>query len=158
MREIEAADRTAYNELRPNTLTALRVARFLILSGCRKSEALTLKWGDVDLPGRCLHLGDTKTGKQVRPRGSAALGFLAAFRPRNASAADYVFPGSSEGGHYVALARSWARIARKAGVVQITPHGLRHWFASAGAEMNYSDFIIGGLLGHAKRGVTPAQN
>jgi hypothetical protein len=36
----------------------------------------------------------------------------------------------------------------------VTIHGLRHWFASAGAEMNYSDFVIGGLLGHAKRGVT----
>ena len=29
---------------------------------------------------------------------------------------------------------------------EISPHGLRHWFASAAAEMNYSDFVIGGML------------
>ena len=52
------------------------------------------------------------------------------------------------------ITMAWARIANKAGVAEITPHGLRHWFASAAAEMNYSDFVIGGMLGHAKRGIT----
>ena len=30
----------------------------------------------------------------------------------------------------------------------MTPHGLRHWFASAAAEMNFSELTITGLLGH----------
>lgn len=154
MRDLEAADIEKYGELRPDMLTVLRVSRFLMLTGCRKSEALSLQWGDVDFQGRCLRLRDSKTGKQVRPVGSAALGFVAAFKPRDAKASDPVFPGGSKNGHFIAIARPWARIAEKAEVGEITPHGLRHWFASAGAELNYSDFIIGGLLGHAKRGIT----
>jgi len=137
-----------------STQTVVRVVRFLILSGCRKSEALTLQWGDVDAPAHCLRLRDSKTGRQSRPLGSAALDFLASFRPRDASPKDYVFPGASKAGHYVGLAKAWERIAKRAEVPEITPHGLRHWFGSAAAEMNYSDFIIGGMLGHAKRGIT----
>jgi integrase len=65
-----------------------------------------------------------------------------------------VFPGEKAGQPYVNLWRAWSRIADKAKVSEISPHGLRHWFASAAAEMNYSDFVIGGMLGHAKPGVT----
>jgi integrase len=154
MRELEAADKEKYGEVRQDLLTVLRVSRFLILTGCRKSEALSLQWGDVDFQGRCLRLRDSKTGKQIRPIGSAALGYARAFKPRDSKSIDPVFPGGSKNGHYISITRSWARIAQKAGVGEITPHGLRHWFASAGAELNYSDFIIGGLLGHAKRGIT----
>jgi integrase len=154
IRGIEAEESEERGELRPHTTNVLRIAWFLVLTGLRKTEALTLQWGDVDFSGRCLRLRDTKTGKQIRPAGAAALNFLLGFKPNRASGTDYVFPGASKAGHYVGLARSWARIARRAEVSEITPHGLRHWFASAAAEMNYSDFIIGGMLGHAKRGIT----
>jgi integrase len=33
-------------------------------------------------------------------------------------------------------------------------HGLRHWFASAATELNYSELTIAGLLGHKVKGVT----
>ena len=33
-------------------------------------------------------------------------------------------------------------------------HGLRHWFASAATEMNFSELTIAGLLGHRVKGVT----
>jgi integrase len=90
----------------------------------------------------------------MRPMGKSALDELSRFKPRNVAATDYVFPGNGKQGHFVGFAWAWARIAEKAGIEEITAHGLRHWFASAGAEMNYSDFVIGGLLGHAKRGMT----
>jgi integrase len=151
IREIEAEGQ---GELSTHARNVLRISWFLVLTGLRKTEALTLQWGDVDFAGRCLRLRDTKTGKQIRPAGSAALNFLSGFKPNKAEATDYVFPGASKAGHYVGLARSWGRIATRAAVPEITPHGLRHWFASAAAEMNYSDFIIGGMLGHAKRGIT----
>ena len=90
----------------------------------------------------------------MRPLGRAALDFLLSFKPRSATATDFIFPGTSKKGHFVGIASAWKRIAKRAKVNEITPHGLRHWFASAAAEMNYSEFVIAGLLGHAKRGVT----
>jgi integrase len=154
MREIEGEELEKFKALRPATVTALDAVRVLVLTGCRRMEVLTLQWGDVDFAGRCFRFRDTKTGKQVRPIGRAALDHLASFRPKDAKPGDYVFAGLSKAGHFVGLPKSWARIATRAKVEAVSLHGLRHWFASAAAEMNYSDFVIGGMLGHAKRGIT----
>lgn len=154
MREVEAEELETYKLPRPATVTALAAVRLLALTGCRRMEVLTLQWGDVDFAGRCFRFRDTKTGKQVRPIGRAALDHLARFKPKDAKPTDYVFAGASKAGHFVGLPKAWARIAKRAKVDGVSLHGLRHWFASAGAEMNYSDFVIGGMLGHAKRGVT----
>jgi integrase len=139
---------------RPATVTAMRAIRVLLLTGCRRMEALTLQWGDIDFQGHCIRFRDTKTGKQIRPMGRAALDALSAFKPHKAETADYVFPGQSEAGHFVGLPKAWDRVAVRAEIRNVSLHGLRHWFASGAAEMNYSDLVIGGLLGHAKRGVT----
>lgn len=139
---------------RTASITAMRAIRFLLLSGCRRMEALTLQWGDVDFAGRCLRFRDTKTGKQIRPIGRAALDNLSSFQPVNSAKSGYVFPGEGQAGHYVALPKKWNRVAARAEIEGVSIHGLRHWFASAAAEMNYSDLVIGAMLGHAKRGVT----
>ncbi len=36
----------------------------------------------------------------------------------------------------------------------MTIHGMRHWFASAAAEMNFSELVIAGMLGHSFNSVT----
>lgn len=153
MREIQSEEGDIYKVVRPATMTALRAVQFLILTGCRRMEALTLKWGDVDISGRCLRLRDSKTGAQVRPIGRAALQLLASFQPAKAQKDDFVFPGAAKG-HFVGLPKAWARIAKRSKTDDVSLHGLRHWFASAGAEMNYSEFTLAALLGHRVKGVT----
>jgi integrase len=54
----------------------------------------------------------------------------------------------------VGLPKVWQRIAARAEIRGVSIHGLRHWFASAAAEMNFSELTIAGLLGHHVRGVT----
>lgn len=49
---------------------------FLILSGWREQEALTLKWSSVDLDRGVAVLADTKTKRSERPLGAAALDVL----------------------------------------------------------------------------------
>jgi integrase len=145
MRELEAEG---------EPIVGIRAARHLLLSGFRRMEGLTLKWGRVDAPAHCARLEDTKTGAQIRPLGQAALNHLAAFKPKDAKPGDHVFPGPGEAGHYVGAPKSWARIAKRAGIEDVSLHGLRHWFASAGAELGYSDIVIGAIIGHAKKGIT----
>jgi integrase len=49
----------------------------------------------------------------------------------------------------------WARIARKGGLpADITPHVLRHSFASLAADLGYSEPTIAALIGHKGRSVT----
>ena len=108
----------------------------------------------IDRQRRCLRFDDTKTGKQIRPIGRAALDLIAEVVPQGAKPTDHVFPGDGKAGHFVGLPKVWDRVAKRADIKEVSVHGLRHWFASAATELGYSDLIIGGLLGHAKKGIT----
>jgi integrase len=136
------------------TASAIQAVQTLILTGCRRMEVLTLRWCMVDMGAHCFRFPDTKSGPQIRPVGAAALAYLAQFRPDNPKPDDFVFPGTGKAGYFVGLPKAWARIANAAGIEGVSIHGLRHWFASAAAEMGYSELIIAPLLGHSGRGIT----
>jgi len=48
---------------------AVRIIRFIALTGCRRSEAIYLKWREVDQHNSCIRLIDSKEGKSVRAIG-----------------------------------------------------------------------------------------
>ena len=57
-------------------LYAAAAIRLLLLTGCRKSEILSLEWKHVDLERGLLHLPDSKTGKKVVVLSRAAIELL----------------------------------------------------------------------------------
>ena len=125
---------------------AIAAIRFLILSGCRRAEVLTLKWAYVDDHHACLRLPTSKTGKKVVPLGAAALALLETL-PRLAKN-PHVFPGKRAGSHYVGLPRFFERIRVVAKLSNARIHDLRHSFASEGVAGGLSLPVIGALLGH----------
>ena len=130
---------------------AVAAARFLALSGWRSGEALNLKWSEVDLVARTAVLPGTKTGRSMRPLSDAACAVLREL-PR---VSDVVFPSSRGGGPMPKLAKHWTRISKLADLpADISPHVLRHAFASIAADLGYSDLTIAALLGHRARTVT----
>jgi integrase len=49
----------------------------------------------------------------------------------------------------------WARIIKRAGLpADVTPHVLRHSFASVAADLGFSELTIAALIGHKKASVT----
>ena len=58
--------------------SSIAAIRLLLLTGCRKSEILTLRWEHVDLPAAQLHLPDTKTGARKIALAQAAVKVLEA--------------------------------------------------------------------------------
>ena len=136
----------------PTWPIALAMTRFLALSGWRRGEALALTWPEVDLVTRTARLKDTKTGASLRPLSHAACEVLRAL-PR---LGELVFPASigadklMRGFHKV-----WLRVAKRAKLPpDVTPHTLRHSFASVAADLGYSELTIASLLGHKKASVT----
>ena len=125
---------------------AIAAIRLLVLTGCRKSELLNLKWSHVDQVYSCLRLPASKTGAKVVPLGAAALALLDSL-PRLAGN-PYVFPGAKAGGHLVGLPRFFEGIRGRADLGDVRLHDLRHSFASAGAAGGLSLPLIGALLGH----------
>lgn len=64
--QYRALGRTLEQSSHKNQAVVLGV-RLLALTGCRRGEVERLRWDEVDLPGRCLRLEDSKEGKSVRP-------------------------------------------------------------------------------------------
>ena len=131
---------------------AVAAARFLALTGWRRGEALALKWSEVDLATRTARLPDTKTGFSLRPLSHAACNLLRGF-PR---LGELVFPASIGVDKQMSGFRKiWVRIASKAGLSDdVTPHVLRHSFASVAADLGYSELTIAAMIGHRKASVT----
>ena len=69
-----------------------------MLTGCRKSEILTLRWTDVDLDAGDFHLGDSKSGPRLAQLTPTAVELLQALPQWKDS--PWVFPGNDRDGRY----------------------------------------------------------
>jgi len=107
---------------------AILAIRLLLLTGCRKSEILNLRWEDVDLERACLRLPDSKTGAKTVLLGAPALELLAEAERQ----AQWVCPGGRAGEPLKNLYKPWGRICKAASVAGVRPHDLRHSYVSAG--------------------------
>jgi integrase len=126
---------------------ALAAIRFLALSGCRKGEALGLKWEYVDFARGVICLPDSKVGARDIPIGLVALDLLRAL-PRMAGSA-FVFPGRVAGQPLVGLQKNWERVRTAADLGDLRLHDLRHGFASIAVNRGVSLALLQGILGHS---------
>jgi integrase len=129
---------------------AILGVRLLALTGCRRGEIERLRWDEVDLQARCLRLLDSKEGKSIRPLGGEVITLLEKL-PREGR---YVLPGATPGKPFAGLPKAWSRIIKSADLPELTPHGLRHAFASVAADLGYTEPTIAALLGHATQTTT----
>jgi len=127
-------------------------SRAATLTGCRLDEIEGLLKTEVDSVGMALRLGKTKSGKSIRPVGSAVIAVLKAASTKSNS--KYVFPAiTSNVKHHRGLTRWLQKISAK-DIPGITSHGLRHSFSSTADDLGYSLPTIKALVGHARAGVT----
>ena len=143
-------DALAEAELAGENSAAILGIRLLALTGCRRGEIEKLRWDEVDLPDRCLRLSESKEGKSVRPLGVDAVALLAKV-PRPSR---YVLLGAALDKPFAGLPKAWARIVGNAKLPGLTPHGLRHAFASVAADLGYAEPTIAAMLGHTTHSTT----
>ena len=136
---------------------ARAAAQFLALTGWRTGEVTGLRWREVDLGRRTARLQETKTGASLRPLSRQAVDLLAAQRATVAHIGDnaLVFPASRGSSPMSGFRRMFSSIAKAGGLsADVTPHVLRHSFASISADLGYSEPTIAALIGHKRGGVT----
>ena len=118
---------------------------FLILTGCRKGEALNLKWDDVDLENGVIAIKGTKTKyDRYVPISDALRGVLRGINRNQDSL--YVF--ERNGAKLSDFKKSFHTACRNAGLKDLHIHDLRHVFASKMVMNGTSLYITGELLGH----------
>jgi integrase len=125
---------------------ALAAIRFLLFTGLRRGEVLSLWWSDVDEARALVYLRDSKTGARLVPLNGPALAVLSSLERRHDNA--HVFAGSTPGQPLHDVNKPWYRVRLRAGLVGTRLHDLRHSFASHAAAGGLGLPVIGRLLGH----------
>ena len=129
----------------PSSVAAIRL---LMLTGCRLSEILTLRWDCVDLDVGRLNLRDSKSGAKIVHLGEPAIEVLRGVHRVDGN--PWVIAGRRRGGHLTDLQTPWRRIRARAGLDDVRIHDLRHSFASGGLLVGEGLPMIGKLLGHTQ--------
>ena len=140
IRVLGACLRAVEND-RPLEVAAIRL---LLLTGCRRSEILTLRWSDIR--DGALFLRDSKTGPRTVWLSRAALAVLDGIDRTS----PWVFPGRRGNGPLCGswLVTAWHEVRAEAGLGDIRLHDLRHSYASLALKNGESVLAIGRLLGH----------
>ena len=134
----------------PDGLAAIR---FLLLTGFRRMEGLGLQRAWLDEEEGAIRFPDTKSGAQTRVIGERR---SSAFGAAKDGKSPFFFPADWGEGHFIGVVRVLDRVCEKARLADVTPHTLRHTFASLAGDLGFSELTIAALLGHSARGVTSA--
>jgi hypothetical protein len=135
----------ATTEARGENAAAILAIKLLALTGCRRGEIERLRWSEVDLPCHCLRLSNSKEGKSIRPLGQPVIELLSCLT-RNG---EFVLASGAASRPFSGLPKAWRRIMAGTQLRQLTPHGLRHGYASTASDLGYAEPTIAALLGHA---------
>lgn len=127
--------------------------RLIALTGCRRGEIIALKWSEVDDVGSCLRLEDSKEGQSLRPAGLAVLEAIDGRRILEGYS-PYIFPGREIDTPFGSLPNHWDKIFKNSDLADVTPHVLRHSFASMANDLGFTEITIAALLGHASGSMT----
>lgn len=145
MRRLSEAEYQQFGKAINGSGRANDIFSMLILTGWRSSEVRLLKFSECDLERRMATLGDTKSGLSIRALCAAAVKIIEA-QPIHG---EYVFTNS--GRLLTSLNRHWQKLRM---AKDVTPHSLRHSFASLAADMGLPDHTIARLLGHSQKSIT----
>jgi len=124
------------------------IFRFILATGCRRTEALTLRWADVQLSD-----APAATFRDVKAGGAHAVALspyaVRLLRDlRRIEGNPYVFPGRTAGTHLTAINKAWERIRKRAGLEGFRIHDLRRSFGSWLGDAGFTSKQIGAALGH----------
>ena len=133
-------------------MTAIAMVRALALTGCRRGEIINLKWTELDVENSCFRLKDSKEGASTRPIGLSVVDLLEPLRPEEPC--EFIFPGTEYGKPLIGFPKYWKKILKGTCLEAITPHILRHSFASIANDLGFTETTIAALVGHSRGTVT----
>ncbi len=117
----------------------------ILLTGCRKSEIIALRWSEVK--GHRLLLVDSKTGARTVWLGAEARAIIDRQPRRRRTGCVFEFTAQNCRHR---LDEFWRELRAEAGLPGVRLHDLRHSYASFAARGSETLPMIGRLLGHSK--------
>ncbi len=122
-----------------------------LFTGMRRSEVMQLRWENVDLSAKTLHLPTTKNGDPLTLPLSEFLADLLAQRHEANRGSPWVFPGPGRTGHLVETKKFLLRVSAGSGV-SFTLHDLRRTFITIAESLDVPYYALKRLLNHRTNG------
>ena len=124
---------------------------FVLFTGLRKMEAMTLKWTDIDFGSRVLTVTSEKTKNHREHRLPLSPYLYNLLKRRKArSKSEWVFPGKGKKEHLVQVAYMLDIIREKSGI-PFSPHDLRRTFLTTAEKLNLPFYVLKRLANHSAR-------
>lgn len=121
----------------------------LIFSGLRRGEVLNLTWSCVDFDNNCIQLNQTKNGKRrYQHMNETVKQALLRLKVRRTSDEERIFP-PQRGGKQRSFRTAFANACKRARIVNLRVHDLRHTFASHLVMRGVDMLTVSELLGHS---------
>ncbi|TCB67431.1 DUF4102 domain-containing protein [Acinetobacter sp. ANC 4216] len=149
-------ERSLYEDASKNATRDLVL--FIMYTGCRRNEAQTLKWENVDIEKGLFVFKDPKNGDDhLLPMGDHLFEIIKQRYELRRN--DYVFPGSNMASNskHIAGAQGLLKTIGEQTGIYISLHDLRRTFATICNNLDYGPYTIKRLLNHrsgAKNDVT----
>ena len=144
LRQLQPSERDASGAYRPGGCRnpwMRPLVQLALATAMRQGELLALRWEDVDLPGKCAVLHDTKNGERREvPLSARARGLLGQL-PRHSTGR--VFPITTE-----SVKQAFVRATGRAGLVDFRFHDLRHEAVSRMAPLIRDSLTLSKVTGH----------
>lgn len=122
-----------------------------LFTGMRRGELMALRWENVDLAARTLHLPKTKNGDPLHLPLSGFLADLLTERKKLVGASPWVFPGPGREGHLMETKKFLLRVSAGSGV-NFTLHDLRRTFITIAESLDVPYYALKRLLNHRANG------
>jgi len=120
---------------------------FALNTGMRRGEILGLRWDQIDAKARTVRAIKTKSGRdRIIPLNEVAADVLSIQRAR--AKGDFVFPSTRGCGRLKDVKKAFHSACRKAGILGLRFHDLRHTFASRLIQRGADIVTVQKLLGH----------
>lgn len=134
--------------------TSATAIRLMLLTGCRRGEALSATWAEFDLASGVWVKPSAHTKQRKQHRVTLSGSAVALLRAWQATASgELVFPGQT-GRPLTDVKRTWEAVRREAALEDVRLHDLRHTYASILASHGRSLPTIGAMLGHTQAQTT----
>lgn len=119
---------------------------FLIFTGCRRMEALTLTWASIDLPGKLFRLPDTKNREiHELPLSDYLVDLFTRMQTRTDPAQPLLFAAE---GKVLRNERHWQNQITERSGIKFSAHDLRRTFATVAEGLDIPTYTLKRLMNH----------
>ncbi len=139
---------------RLSNLEARDVLLLELFTGLRRSEALGLKWKNVDFQHKVISIEDTKNSTEFVLPMSTYLQEMLEKRSKISGGKEHVFPSPTKAGAPICDIRDSIKQVIKHSGVEFTEHDLRRTFETIAESLDISYYTLKRLLNH-KTGSDP---